>query len=186
MKSNDIRPGMAINMNGELFVVTKIQHVKPGKGPAYMQVKMKSVTSGGVSEKRLRAAEDVDKVDLDRREMEYLYSDGTGHIFMDNETFDQITVDGDLIGDMMLYVKPNTSIEALVYNGNIISIDLPKVVDLLVTDTAPVPKGATATNQLKEAELETGLKTRVPPFISNGEIVRINTEDASYLSRVND
>jgi len=183
MKSNDLRPGMALNTDGQLFIVRKTDHVKPGKGPAYVQVKLKSVATGSVSEKRLRAGEEVNQVTLDRRDMEYLYADATGHVFMDQESFDQITIPGDLIEDQMVYIKPNTVISVQMFEGKPVSVDLPAAVDLLVTDTAPQVKGATATNQLKEAELETGLKTRVPPFIENGEMIRVNTEDGSYISR---
>ena len=123
-------------------------------------------------------------VTLDRRQMEYLYSERTGHVLMDSETYDQITVSDELIGHFMKYIKPNTTITCLLHAGNVISIELPKAVDLQVTDTTPVVKGATATNQLKEALLETGLKTRVPPFITVGEMIRISTEDGSYMSRI--
>jgi len=184
MKSNDLRPGMALNSDGQLFIVRNTEHVKPGKGPAYVQVKLKSVATGAVSEKRLRASEEVDQVNLDRRDMEYLYTDQSGHVFMDQETFEQITIPGDLIDEQMVYLKPNTVISVLMFEGKPVSIELPAAVDLQVTDTAPQVKGATATNQLKEAELETGLKTRVPPFIENGEMVRVSTEDGSYMSRV--
>jgi elongation factor P len=183
MKSNDLRPGMALNNDGQLFIVRKTEHVKPGKGPAYVQVKLKSVTTGAVSEKRLRAGEEVNQVNLDRRDMEYLYADATGHVFMDQESFDQTTIPGDLIEDQMVYIKPNTVISVQMFEGKPVSVELPAAVDLLVTETAPQVKGATATNQLKEAELETGLKTRVPPFIENGEMIRVNTEDGSYISR---
>ncbi len=184
MKANDIKPGMAVNMDGQLFVIRKTEHVKPGKGPAYVQAKLKSVATGSVADKRLRASEEVDQVNLDRRDMEYLYAEGAGYVFMDQETFDQVTLPSDLIGDDIYYIKANTVITVLMHEGKPVSVELPAAVDLEVTETAPQPKGATATNQLKEAELETGLKTRVPPFIENGETVRISTADASYLSRV--
>lgn len=184
MKSNDLKPGNAIRLDNQLYVVRNTEHVKPGKGPAYVQAKLKTVPGGSVADKRFRAAEEVEQVDLDRREMEYLYSDASGHVFMDQETFEQVTITAELMADAMPYLKPNTIITVLMYEGNPISYELPAVVDLQVTDTAPQPKGATATNQLKEAELETGLKTRVPPFIETGETVRISTEDASYVSRV--
>ncbi len=185
MRANEIKPGMALKLNNDLWVITRTEHVKPGKGPAYVQVKVKSVATGSVQEKRLRAVEEIEQVHLDRREMEYLYSDHTGHVFMDQQTYDQINISDELIGDLMVYVKPNTTITVLMYEGKPVSVELPSAVDLQVTETTPQPKGATATNQLKEATLETGLKTRVPPFIENGEMVRISTEDGSYLSRVN-
>ncbi len=184
MKANDIKPGMAVNADGQIWLVTRTEHVKPGKGPAFVQAKMKNLQTGTNIEKRLRSTEEVDQINLDRREIEYLYSDASGAVFMDNETFDQITIPEDVLGDALLYMKPNTRITGLVYNGNVISIELPAAVDLEVTETPPGIKNATATNQLKEATLETGLKTRVPPFISNGETIRISTTTGEYLSRV--
>jgi elongation factor P len=184
VKANDIKPGIALNVSGNLFIVTAAEHVKPGKGPAYVQAKLKAVAGGAVSDKRFRATEEVEQATLDRRPMQYLYTDATGHVFMDNESYDQFAIPADLLGDAMKYVKPNTSVDVLVYQGNPVSVELPKVVDLEVTDTIPQPKGATATNQLKEAELETGLKTRVPPFIENGQTIRVSTDDGSYISRV--
>ncbi|GAB4196319.1 MAG: elongation factor P [Phycisphaeraceae bacterium] len=184
MKSQELKPGMAINLDGQVWLVTNISHVKPGKGPAYTQAKLKNLTSGNNVEKRFRSGEDVDQIDLDRREVEYLYSDASGAVFMDCETFDQLTIPDDVLGDALLYIKPNTTIVGLFYNGNPMSVELPAAVDLEVTDTPPGIKNATATNQLKEAVLETGLKTRVPPFISNGQVVRISTETGEYLSKV--
>ena len=184
MKSTDLRPGMAIKVDGNLYIITQFQHVTPGNLRAFIQVKIKNVANGSIIEKRLRSGEEVEQVDMDRREMEYLYSEPSGHIFMDTGTYDQITVGDDLIGDAMKYVKPNTLVTLMMSEGRAVALELPKVVDLQVTDTQPGIKGATATNQLKEAVMETGLKTRVPPFINIGEVLRISTEDGSYLSRV--
>ena len=184
MKSNDLKPGMAVNMDGQVWLVVRTEHVKPGKGPAFVQAKLKNLVSGSNIEKRLRTSEDVDQINLDKREIEYLYSDGSGAVFMDNETYEQISIDPEVLGDALQYVKPNNTITGLVYNGGVISIDLPSSVDLEVTDTPPGIKGATATNQLKEATLETGLKTRVPPFITIGETIRVSTSTGEYLSRV--
>ena len=185
MKSQDLRPGMAVQLDNQVWVITDTEHVKPGKGPAYAQVKLKNVQSGTRVEKRFRSGEDVPQVDIDRRAMEYLYSDASGAVFMDGETFEQHTIPAAVLGDALKFVKPNTQITALVHNGNVVNIDLPAAVDLQVTDTPPQVKGATVTNQLKEATLETGLVTKVPPFISNGEVVRVSTETGEYLSRVN-
>ena len=183
MKANDVKPGLALNLDGTLFVVTNTEHVKPGKGPAYVQIKIKSVSTGSVTEKRLRASEDVDHAILDRREMQYLYAESNGHVFMDNETYDQSTLPKDLLGQAMLYIKPNANLNVLFYEGKAVTIEMPKSVEHEITDTTPQVKGATATNQLKEATTETGLKTRVPPFIEIGEIVKLNTDDGSYLGR---
>jgi len=184
VKSQDLKPGIAVNLNGEVYVCVNTDHVKPGKGPAYVQAKFKNVRSGGHVEKRLRSSEEIEQAILDRREMEYLYSDAGGAVFMDSETFDQITINGEVLGEALMYLKPNTTLTCMVYQGNVISIELPAVVELEITDTPPGIKGATATNQLKEALCETGLKTRVPPFIGNGEVVRISTETGEYLGRV--
>lgn len=184
MKASDIKPGMALNLEGMIWVVSRTEHVKPGKGGAFAQLKLKSMKTGQNVEKRFRSTDEVEQVTLDRRELEYLYSDSSGAVFMDNESYEQYTLMEDLLGEALLYLKPNTTINGLFYDGNCISIELPATVDLEVTDTPPGIKGATATNQLKEATLESGLKTRVPPFITNGEVVRISTEDGSYISRV--
>jgi elongation factor P len=184
MKSTDLRPGMAIRLNGKLFIITKFDHVTPGNLRAKVQLKIKSIENGQVLDERLRAGEEVEQADLDRRDMEYLYSEAQGHVFMDTETFDQMTVSSELLGDAMKYVKPNTKITTLVNDGNVVAVELPKTVDLKVTDTPPGIKGATATNRLKEATMETGLKTRVPEFIGIGEVIRISTETGEYMSRV--
>jgi elongation factor P len=183
VKSTDLRPGMAIKMDGNPFVITQFQHVTPGNLRAFVQVKIKNLNTGATIEKRLRSGEEVEQVDLDRREMEYLFTESAGHVFMDQASFEQVTLPDELVGSSMGYVLPNTVIVVLFCDGNPVSIELPATVELAVTDTPPGIKGATATNQLKEATLETGLKTRVPPFIGIGEKVRINTTDGSYNSR---
>lgn len=185
MKAQEVKPGVAIDMDGQVMIVVKTDTVKPGKGPAYTQVKLKNLQTGKHVEKRLTSGEEVNDIAVDKREMEYLYEDATGAIFMDTETFEQFTVPGDVLGDALSYIKPNSSCTGLFYQGNVISIDLPMTVDLEVTDTPPGIKNATATNQLKEATLETGFKTRVPPFINIGDVVRVNTETGEYLSRQN-
>lgn len=184
MKATEIRPGMAVRFDNKLYVIKEFQHVTPGNLRAMVQLKLKVVPSGEVLDKRIRSNDDVDIVVLDRRAMEYLYSDNTGHVFMDSESYDQTTVPNELIGDLIQYVKPNTSIQALIAEGKIVSIELPKVVDLQVVDCPPSIKGATATNVGKEAVFETGLKARVPDFIKPGETIRISTETGEYLSRV--
>ena len=183
MKANDLRKNMAIKLDGRLYVCVQATHVTPGNLRAFVQARLRSLTDGTIIDTRLRSTDDIEQVYLDRREMEYLYSDKTGHILMDNETYDQITAGDDLIGKSIRFFKPNTPLLVLTYEGKVIDIELPKSVELAVTDTTPTPKGATVMNQLKEAVLETGLKTRVPPFIEIGDMVRVNTEDGSYISR---
>ncbi len=183
MKASDLRPGMATTLDGQLYVCVEATHVTPGNLRAFVQAKLRRMSDRVTIEKRLRSTEELEQAFLDRREMEYLYSDATGHVLMDNQNYDQVTVSADLIGESIKFVKPNTRLTTLLHQDNVVAIELPKVVDLTVTDTAPVPKGATVTNQPKEAVLKTGLKTRVPPFIEVGEVVRISTEDGSYVSR---
>jgi elongation factor P len=185
MRANDLKPGNAVDLDGQLWLCVKTEHTKPGKGGAFVQAKLKNVKTGTNVEKRFRSTDDIDIVNLDRRELEYLYADGSGAVFMDNETYEQATLAEDVLGDALLYVKPNTSVTGLVYQDNVLTIELPASVDLEVTDTAPQVKGATATNQLKEATLETGLNTRVPPFVENGQMVKVSTDDGSYLGKVN-
>jgi elongation factor P len=172
-------------IDGDLYICTKSAHVTPGNLRAFVQAKLKKISDGITIEKRLRATEDIEQAFLDKREMEYLYSDSSGHILMDMQTFDQITAPDELIGELIKYYKPNTILTTMLHNGNVVTIDLPKAVELTVTETTPMMKGATVTNQMKDAVLETGLSIRVPPFINVGDVVRINTEDGSYTSRVN-
>lgn len=183
MKATDLRPGAAIRMDGKLYVVTKFEHRTPGNLRAFIQVKIRDVLSGQLIDKRLASTDEIEGTTLDRRQFEYLYSDNTGHTFMDQENYEQITLSDEFLGDSMLFVRPNTQVIMLLHDGSPVSIELPASVELEVTDTPPGIKGATATNQLKEATLETGLKTRVPPFISVGETVRVSTADGSYQSR---
>ena len=183
MKSTDLRPGMAIKIDGVLYVITQFQHVTPGNLRAFIALKIKNVASGSIIDKRLRSGEDVEQVDLDKRQMEYLYKDSSGYVMMDTENYEQISLSEELIGEMMGFVKPNTVITVLLSEGRPVSIELPNVVELKIIDCAPGIKGATVTNQLKEAVCETGLKIRVPPFIEVGEVVRISTADGQYNSR---
>ncbi|TVQ59006.1 MAG: elongation factor P [Phycisphaerales bacterium] len=183
MKATDLRPGMAVKLDGKLYVISKFEHRTPGNLRAFIQVKLKDVSSGANIERRLNSGDDVDVTTLDRRTMEYLYSDNTGHTFMDQESYDQLTLDDEFCKDEMLYLRANTSTIMLIHEGRPVLIELPQVVELQVTETSPGIKGATATNQLKEATLETGLKTRVPPFIEVGETIKVSTTDGSYQSR---
>ena len=184
MKASEMRPGMAITMDGNLYICTKFAHVTPGNLRAFVQAKLKRISDGVTMEKRLRATEEVDEAYLDKREMEYLYSDSSGHILMDTQTFDQITAPDELIGELIKYYKPNTILTTMLHEGKVITIDLPKAVELTITETTPIMKTATVTNQMKDAVTETGLMVRVPPFINVGDVVRINTENGEYVSRV--
>lgn len=187
MKASELRNGNALNLNGKLYVVVNTAHTKPGKGPAYIQVKMRAVDGSGTTEKRFNGSDTVDGATLDRREMEFLYPDGEGGgTFMDQQDYEQVELTKDLLGDALLYMAPNTTCTVLFHETNPVSIELPASVVVTVVDTPPGIKGATATNQLKEAECDTGLKTRVPPFITNDEKIKVSTDDGSYISRVKD
>jgi elongation factor P len=183
MRATELRPGLGVKMDGKLYVITNFEHRTPGNLRAFIQVKIKEVISGKTIEKRLSSSDDVEVIDLDRRPMEYLYSDNSGATFMDNENYDQQTISKDVLGDALLYLRENTQVVVLCHDGQPISIELPAAVELTITDTPPGIKGATATNRLKEATLETGLKTKVPEFIATGETIKISTSDGSYLSR---
>jgi elongation factor P len=183
MKAIDLRPGYGIKLDGKLWVVAVFEHRTPGNLRAFVSVKIRNVVNGALIEKRLQPSEEMEVIDLDRRPMEYLYSDNSGATFMDTETYDQVVMPKDVLGENLLYLRPNAQTVVLCHNGNPITIELPMAVDLVVKDTPPGIKGATATNQMKEATLETGLKTRVPPFIEIGETVKVNTTDGGYISR---
>ena len=183
MRASEIRRGQAVIIDSKLYVVTNADHNTPGNLRAKVQFKLRDVSKGTIQDKRVGATDDIQTATLDRRQVEYLYSDNEGHVLMDMETYDQDTIPKEVFGDDILKIKPNTPMTAMFHEGKVVSYELPKTVDLKVTDTAPGIKGATATNQMKDAELETGLKTRVPPFIEIGEIIRINTETGEYLSR---
>ena len=183
MRASDIRKGQAVIIDGKLMVVTGADHNTPGNLRAKVQFKLRDVAKGTIQDKRVGATDDIETTNLDSRQVEYLYSDNEGHVLMDMETYDQNTIPKEVFGNDILYLKPNTQLTAMYHDGSIVSYDLPKTVDLKVTETQPSIKGATATNQLKDAEFETGLKTRVPGFIETGEVLRISTETGAYLSR---
>jgi elongation factor P len=183
MRATELRPGYGVKMDGKLFVITNFEHRTPGNLRAFIQVKLRNVVTGQIIEKRLSSSDDVEVVDLDRRPMEYLYSDNTGATFMDTESFDQIVIPAGVLGDALKYLRPNSSATVLMHDGNPVSIELPSAVELTITETTPGIKKATVTNVQKEAVCETGLKIRVPDFIEQGETVKVNTSDGTYISR---
>jgi len=183
IKATDIRRGIAISHNGEAYVIVDFEHVAKGNKRSYMQVQMRNIKTGQLVSERFRSADSVEPVFMDRKEMEYLYSSGSEHVFMDTNDYNQISLGNDLVGDGMKFLKPNTPITILLCEGQMVSIELPNTVELEVTDTPPAIKGATATNQNKEATLETGLRIKVPPFITIGQVVRVDTRSGEYLER---
>jgi elongation factor P len=183
MRASDIRRGTAVIIDQKLYVVTNADHNTPGNLRAKVQFKLRDVLKNTIIDRRVGATDDIETTNLDTRKVEYLYSDSEGHWLMDLENYEQNAIPVEVFGDDIKYLKPNTQLTAMYHDGKLISYELPKTVDLKVTDTSPQVKGATATNQLKDATLETGLATRVPSFIEIGEVIRINTENGGYQSR---
>ncbi len=184
IKANDIRRGMVVTIDNINFVVVDFAHHTPGNLRAMVQTKLKNLNTGTIIDKRLRSVDQIETPFVDRKDYEYLYSSGDEHVFMDVETFDQIEFPPDIIGTAMDYLLPNTKVTVMFIDDKPVSIDVPTTVELRVTETPPSIKGATATNQYKEATLETGLRVMVPPFIGPDETIRIDTRTGEYVERV--
>ncbi|MER3415641.1 MAG: elongation factor P [Gemmataceae bacterium] len=182
---SQVRKGMVIvGEDGQLYHVVDRDLNTPGNWRAILQLKLKNLKTGTLIEKRVRPQDKVETAFLDKREMEYIYQDATGYVFMDLETYDQVMVPGELIGELMAYIKPNTRAHVVFYEGKPISIELPATVELEVVETEPSIKGATAAAQYKPAVLETGLRIMVPPFVNAGEKIKVDTRTGEYLERV--
>ncbi|MDE3003124.1 MAG: elongation factor P [Gemmatimonadota bacterium] len=182
----DFRNGMVIEIDGDLWAITYFQHVKPGKGGAFVRTKLKNVLSGSVVDKTYRAGEKVNDVRLERRPVNYSYADGDIYYFMDANTFDMIPIAGELLGeDQLKFLKENMACEGLVHDENVISVELPQFVELEVTQTDPGFKGDTAQGATKPATLETGAVVNVPLFVEEGDVLKIDRREEKYLSRVN-
>src|SRR6195256_6672540 len=183
--TNDMRPGMTLDLDGELWSVLEYQHHKPGKGHAMVRAKVRSLRSGVVVDKTFRPDEKVDIARLDRREMQYLYADDTGLVFMDTETYDQITIPRETLGDSARFLKESQMVSVLQHAGTSLGVDLPTTVDLEVTETEPGLQGDRSSAGTKPATLETGATINVPLFINTGDKLKVDTRDGSYLGRVN-
>ncbi len=183
IQATRIRKGMLVKMNATLYRVLDFNHVTPGKGRAFVQTRMRNVVAGTLIDHKFASGDFVERTMLDTRRMQYLYADGDGYHFMDTETYEQVHLSGETLGDAVSYLLPDATITVEFFEGSPVGIELPLTVDLQVEDTAPAIKGATASAQLKPARLETGLLVQVPPFISNGDKVRVNTGTGEYLSR---
>ena len=184
IKATEIRRGMALILEGVVYIIVDFQHVAKGNWRSYIQLKIRNIKTGQLLEERIRSTDTVEEAYIEKKQMEYLYSQGKEHVFMDLESYEQENVPNEMIGDMMKWLKPNTPIEAMLYDGAIVSIEVPNTVELKVVDTPPVVKGSTATNQPKEAVMETGVKVRVPGFIEIGEMIRVDTRSGEYIERV--
>jgi len=181
---SQVRKGMVIvGEDGQLYHVVDRDLNTPGNWRAILQLKLKNLKTGSITINRVRPQDKVEQAYLDKREMQYIYQDGDGYVFMDTESFDQITLAREWVGDLMLYMKEGNNAQVVFFDGKPISLDLPATVELKVTDTEPSVKGATAAAQYKPATLETGLKITVPPFVTIGEMVAVDTRTGEYLSR---
>jgi elongation factor P len=181
--ATQLRPGMVVKFNNDLFSVFKMEHRTPGNLRGFVQVKMRNFKSGTMIEHRFSSEDKVEKASLDEQEMEYLYDDGEYYYFMNTETFEQMHLVKDLLGDATDYLTPNLKVHVEFYEGKPVSVELPATVDLTVAETEPGMKGASVSNVTKAAKLETGLVVQVPPFINEGEKIRVSTSDASYQAR---
>ncbi len=184
MKANRLRPGVVIMFEGDLWRVFEALHQTPGNLRARVQTKLKNLRNGVMKDQRFRSEDEVERAVLETREMQYLYSDGDSFCFMDTTTYDQVSLSKEVLGDSMLYLVAQQTIKVSFYEGTPVGIELPVTVDLKIVDTPPEVKGGTAGAQRKPATLETGLVVQVPAFISQGAVVRVATEDGSYLERV--
>jgi len=180
---NDLKNGIAIVYDGNLFQVLEFQHVKPGKGSAFVRTKLKNLRTGATIDHTFNAGIKVEKAHIDKDKMQYLYDEGDALVFMDNQTYDQISIPKERLEWELNFLKENDIVEITRYNGEILGVALPNSVELKVTEAEPGIKGDTASNTLKNAVLETGFAIRVPLFIEEGETIIVNTTDGKYMSR---
>jgi elongation factor P len=184
ISTNDMRPGQTLDLDGELYNIVKYEHHKPGKGGAMVRTKLKSIKNGAVVDRTFRADEKVNLARLDKREMQYLYADESGFVFMDNETYEQITIDRDFLGDLAGYLKEEQVVTVQLYQGTPTGVELPPTVELVVTQTDPGLQGDRSSAGNKPAVVETGATVMVPLFLQQGEKIRIDTRTGQYVTRV--
>lgn len=183
ISAGDFRNGITIEMDNGIFQIVEFQHVKPGKGAAFVRTKLKNIVNGGVVEKSFRPTEKFPQARIDRKEMQYLYNDGDLYNFMDTESFEQIALNQETVGDALKFVKENEMVKVCSHNGNVFAIEPPLFVELEITETEPGFKGDTATGATKPATVETGANVNVPLFVEIGEKIKIDTRTGEYLSR---
>ena len=182
--AGDFKNGLTIQFENNIYQIIEFQHVKPGKGAAFVRCKLKNIKNGGVVEKTFRPTEKFENAHIERKEMQYLYNDGELFYFMDNETFDQIALGPDVIGDSLKFVKENENVKICSHKGNVFSVEPPLFVELAITETEPGFKGDTAQGATKPAIVETGATVMVPLFVETGDVLKIDTRTGEYLSRV--
>lgn len=181
--ATQMRPGMIIKHNNDLHLVFSVEHRTPGNLRAFIQAKLRNVRTGAMFEHRFRSGDAIDKITVDEIQMEYLYNDGDTYYFMNMENYEQTPLGKDVLGDSVDYLIPNLQIKVEFYDGKAVGIELPQTVDLTVVETEPGLKSATASSVTKPAKTETGLVVQVPPFINEGEKIRVDTSEGAYLSR---
>ena len=184
IQATRLRKGMLIKIGNDLFRILDLQHFTPGNKRGFIQARMRNIRTSTLADQKFRAEEDVERATLDEREMQYLYHDGDHYHFMDTSTYEQIHISAEALGESVHYLIPDAIIRVEFYDGEPVGIELPQTVDLIVKETVPGIKGATASAQVKPATLETGLVIQVPPFVNEGDKVRVNTETGEYQSRV--
>ena len=184
VSAGDFKNGITLDIDGQVVQIVEFQHVKPGKGAAFVRTKLRNVMTGGVVEKTFRPTEKFPTARIDRVEMQYLYADGDMYNFMNTETYDQVSLNTDTVGDALKFVKENEMVKVCSYNGNVFSVEPPLFVELEVTDTESGIAGNTATNATKPATVETGAQVTVPLFVNIGDKLKIDTRTGEYLSRV--
>ena len=184
MLAGDFRNGLTIEYEGNIYQIVEFQHVKPGKGAAFVRTKLKNIITGSTVEKTFRPSEKVDDARIDRNEMQYLYNDGDLYYFMDNETYEQIALNSEQVGDALKFVKDNEIVKVCSHKGNVFALEPPLFVELRITETEPGFKGDTATTSYKPAVVETGATVYVPLFVNQDDVIKIDTRTGEYLSRV--
>ena len=184
VSAGDFKNGLTIEIEGNIFQILEFQHVKPGKGAAFVRTKLKNIISGGVVEKTFRPTEKFENAHIERKEMQYLYQDGDLYYFMDNDTYEQIALGSELIGDALKFVKENEICKLVSHNGSVFGVEPPLFVELLITECEPGVKGDTATGATKPCVVETGATLYVPLFVNEGDTIKIDTRTGEYLSRV--
>jgi len=183
--TSQFKNGLKIELDGDPFVITYFQHVKPGKGGAFVRTKVKNLLTGRTVDRTFRSGEKVGEADVEERQMQYLYRDGTNLVFMDTASYDQVPIPEESVGDAIKFLKENTEVEILFWRGRPINIELPSFVELTISQCDPGLKGDTASGATKPATLETGAVIQVPLFIKEGEVVRVDTRTGQYSERVN-
>ena len=183
ISAGDFRNGVTVEIDGNVFQIIEFQHVKPGKGAAFVRTKLKNIINSGVVEKSFRPTEKFPTARIDRREMQYLYNDGDLYNFMDTENYEQIALNEETVGDALKFVKENEMVKVCSYNGNVFAIEPPLFVELEIIETEPGFKGDTATGASKPAKVETGAQVSVPLFVEEHDIIKIDTRTGEYLSR---